>query len=220
MNLLKVEKLSKKFDGIPILNQISFDLEPGDSMAIMGRSGSGKSTLLHMLAGLDSPDDGTITFQNHDITTLSEPELAKVRGQNMGFVFQTFRLIEALTALENVCLPLELQQQAHAVDIAYEWLEKLGLKDKANQFPYTLSGGEQQRIAIARALVHKPALILADEPTGNLDHKTSEEVVQLLCSLASQTNTALIVATHDHDLAKRTRKTFELFQGKLRQISL
>ena len=106
------------------------------------------------------------------------------------------------------------------MSIAYEWLEKLGLKDKAHQFPYTLSGGEQQRIAIARALVHKPALILADEPTGNLDHKTSEEVVQLLCSLAAQTNTALIVATHDHELAKRSALTYELFQGKLRQISL
>lgn len=220
MSLLIVDNLTKQHDEIDILNGINFALEPGESLAIMGRSGSGKSTLLNQIAGLDFPTSGGVFFNSTPIHKLPESELASLRGRKMGFVFQSFRLLDALTALENVCLPLELFETPHAIQIGMDWLEKLGLKEKGNQFPSTLSGGEQQRVAIARALVHKPELIIADEPTGNLDHRTSEKVGKILFESCKRTKTALILATHDKELAMKADHVMELFEGQLRAYSL
>ena len=176
MKLLEVKDVTKNYPGTEILSHINLSLDAGESLAILGRSGSGKTTLLNLLAGLDTPDTGEIYFDQQPVHSLQESELAQLRGKHMGFVFQSYRLLEALTALENVCLPLELLGRDHAIQTASDLLTKLGLESKINQFPHRLSGGEQQRVAIARAIVHQSKLIIADEPTGNLDHRTGREL--------------------------------------------
>jgi len=218
-HIISVKEIIKTYDGVNVLDKISFKLEKGKSIAIMGRSGSGKSTLLNLLAGLDLPTSGHILFEGQDITLMSETALAQLRGNNIGFVFQSFRLIESLNAIENICLPLELLNKSHISQKAMVWLERLGLKNKAHLFPSALSGGEQQRVALARALVHEPRLLIADEPTGNLDHKTSDEVGDLILQYCKKYNTALIIATHDQNIASRADQTFELYQGALRKVT-
>ncbi len=218
MSLLEVKKLTKNYPNTELLADISFALKAGESLAILGRSGSGKTTLLNLLAGLDSPDSGEIYFNQSPIHTLAESDLAELRGKSMGFIFQSYRLLEALTALENVCLPLELLGKDHAIQTATELLTKLGLDSKINQFPQTLSGGEQQRVAIARAIVHQPLLIIADEPTGNLDHRTSTEVSHILVDICKKNNIALLIATHDQELANKVQKRVELYQGHFRNL--
>ena len=218
MKLLEVKDVTKNYPGTEILSHIELSLAPGESLAILGRSGSGKTTLLNLLAGLDTPDSGEIYFDQKPIHTLKESELAQLRGTHMGFVFQSYRLLEALTALENVCLPLELLEKDHAIQTASDLLAKLGLESKINQFPHRLSGGEQQRVAIARAIVHQPKLIIADEPTGNLDHRTGREVSDLLIESCKKFNIALLVATHDTELANKVEKRVELFDGVLKSV--
>jgi putative ABC transport system ATP-binding protein len=222
--LLDIKKITKRFKSgnqtISVLNEVNFQLQEGMSVALLGRSGSGKSTFLNLLAGLDSPDSGEVFFNGVGLNRLSEAELAVLRGQHIGFVFQTFRLLEALNALENVCLPLELLNKPHVFQTGMEWLSRLGLKDRAHHFPSQLSGGEQQRVAIARALIHRPKLLIADEPTGNLDYKTGEEVGDLLFSLSKNSKIALVLATHDVSLAKRASLVIELFQGQFKKVSV
>ncbi len=221
--LLKAENLQKKFKTgnqlVTVLDSVSFQLAEGESVAFLGRSGSGKSTLLNLLAGLDSPDQGDVFFDSVRLNKLKESELSGIRGKYIGFVFQSFRLLEALNALENVCLPLELLNKPHSFQTGMEWLERLGLKNRAQNYPSQLSGGEQQRVAIARALIHQPKLLIADEPTGNLDYKTGEEVGELLFSLSKSLKISLVLATHDIGLAKRANNIYEVHQGHIKKAA-
>jgi putative ABC transport system ATP-binding protein len=218
MSILRLDRVSKSWGDISLLDQVSFEIEAGKCVAIMGRSGSGKSSLMNLIAGLTRPDSGTITFDGHSLTQLNESELTAMRGQKLGFLFQQFCLLESLTVLENVCLPLEILQKPHVIQTALLWLEKVGLKEKAADLPSTLSGGEKQRIALARALVHHPQLVLADEPTGNLDFKTSEHITHMMLEHTKNTNTTLLIATHDIDLAKKADYVVELYKGSLRRV--
>ncbi len=220
--MLKVSKLTKEFSGqgghVRAVDGISFEVPAGQFASIIGKSGSGKSTLLSLLGALDKPTSGTITVGDSDITKLRNHALVKYRGQQIGFVFQGYNLIPNLTALENVTLPMEFaglpgsKRKARAKEL----LDQVGLKgDKQKRKPGKLSGGEQQRVAIARALANKPRLILADEPTGNLDSQTGKMIFDLLHSLAKSENTTIIAVTHDLSIAGKTDITFRLQDGKL-----
>ena len=190
---------------ITILNDINLSVVVGESVAILGASGSGKTTLLTLLAGLDLPSSGQIYFQKFHLNALDEEQRALLRGQNVGFIFQSFQLLKTLTALENVMLPLEIQYTPNklAKENAMEWLNKVGLDKRLHHYPTQLSGGEQQRVAIARAFVTHPKIILADEMTGNLDTITGEIVSDILFSLNQQQKTTLVLVTHDTSLATR-----------------
>ncbi len=202
-----------------VLDGVSVEIARGAFVVLMGRSGSGKSTLLNLISGIDLPDSGKIAVGETDLTALSEKERTLLRRRHVGFVFQSFNLIPTLTVEENVTLPLELSGRldAQAREEALAVLERVGLADRADSFPDRLSGGEQQRVAIARALAHDPLLILADEPTGNLDYDTGRQVLDLLDTLVREAGKTLLIATHDRDLLGRADRVLELQGGRLRE---
>lgn len=200
---------------LTILHELSLDLKQGDSLAIVGASGSGKSTLLGLLAGLDLPSAGSVTLAGHDLGKLDEDRRAQVRAEHVGFVFQSFQLLDSLSALENVMLPLELDGRRDAREHARSLLERVGLGQRLSHSPRQLSGGEQQRVAIARAFAADPAVLFADEPTGNLDSHTGERISDLLFELNKERGTTLVLVTHDERLAKRCRRLIHLDAGHL-----
>ena len=199
---------------LTILADVSLTVRSGESIAVVGPSGAGKSTLLALLAGLDSPTSGEVLIAGIDVTRLDEDGRAQVRGQHVGFVFQSFHLIPALTALENVMLPLELRGRGDAREAAALALEQVGLSARAAHYPKQLSGGEQQRVAIARAFVTQPAVLFADEPTGNLDTHTGQRITDLLFELNRGVGTTLVLVTHDRTLAQRCARILELDAGR------
>ncbi len=200
---------------LTILQEVSFAVAAGESLAIIGVSGSGKSTLLGLLAGLDLPSSGRITLAGEELNALDEDGRARLRGQKVGFVFQTFQLLPGLTALENVMLPLELAGNAAAMAQATALLERVGLAQRLDHYPKQLSGGEQQRVAIARAFAGSPALLFADEPTGNLDAATGGRIIDLLFELNAEQGTTLILVTHDDKLAGRCGRRLHLDGGRV-----
>ncbi|MDB3998443.1 ABC transporter ATP-binding protein [Litorivicinus sp.] len=204
---------------LSVLESLDLRINPGDSVAIIGPSGAGKSTLLSLLAGLDIPESGEILFEGEAFSGLSEDQRAAVRRGRIGFVFQSFQLLQGLTAVENVMLPLELtgMSVAQAKQRAMKWLERVGLGARTHHRPRMLSGGEQQRVALARAFVNEPALLFADEPTGNLDRRTGESVSELLFELNQETGTTLILVTHDERLASRCQRILSLKDGTLNE---
>ncbi|MGA7596122.1 MAG: ABC transporter ATP-binding protein [Gallionella sp.] len=200
---------------LTILHEASFTVEAGDSLAILGASGSGKTTLLGLLAGLDSPSSGTVYLDGSDIFSFDEDSRARLRGRLAGFVFQSFQLLPALTALENVMLPLELHGTPDARERAAEALRQVGLAQRAHHVPKHLSGGEQQRVAIARAFVVRPKILFADEPTGNLDAATGSQIIELMLELNRAQGTTLILVTHDEALARRCKRQLHLEDGRV-----
>lgn len=216
--VLRAERLSKKVTSpeglLTILDEVDLAIARGESVAIVGPSGAGKSTLLGLLAGLDVPSEGRIWLAGVELTALDEDGRAALRADNVGFVFQSFHLIPSLTALENVMLPLELSGAAHPAQAALEALRTVGLAPRKGHYPYQLSGGEKQRVAIARAFVVQPAVLFADEPTGNLDQRTGAAVMDLLFRMNQDTGTTLVLVTHDHALAARCDRTLEMDAGR------
>ncbi len=202
---------------LEILKGITLEIKSGESVAIIGASGSGKSTLLGLLAGLDEATAGSVTINDTDLGALDEDGRALFRGQHVGFVFQSFQLLPALTALENVMLPLELQGQSKAQEQAGHFLQRVGLGARTGHYPLQLSGGEQQRVALARAFASKPSILFADEPTGNLDKTTGDHIIDLLFELNREEGTTLVLVTHDHSLADRCQRRLRLDGGALVQ---
>ena len=202
---------------LDVLRGVNLDVTRGDFLALRGASGAGKSTLLHLFGGLDAPNAGEIWFAGDNLAGLSESEQTRLRNRKIGFVFQAYHLLPELDALENVCLPARMARvpAAEAETRGRDLLARVGLKERMDHRPYELSGGEQQRVAIARALVNHPELILADEPTGNLDSRTGAEIVELLVKLRAEKNTTLIIATHDADVAAQAPKVVELVDGRI-----
>jgi len=198
-----------------ILEDINLEIEQGQTIAITGPSGSGKSTLLGLLAGLDDLSQGEIYLNNNPLHELNEEERALVRKENVAFVFQSFELLPGLTALENVMLPSELNSKVDAKELAQSYLERVGLAERMTHYPNQLSGGEQQRVAIARAFACEAKVLFADEPTGNLDPKTSTTICNLLFEVNSESDNALVIVTHDHELALRCDQQIKLDQGKI-----
>lgn len=217
--ILNIQNLQKTYSSgskkITVLHDISFEIEEGATFSIVGPSGSGKTTLLGLCAGLDHSDSGTIELCGAQLNLLSEDERALLRNTKVGFVFQDFQLLPTLTALENVAVPLELQGDKNAIKIGMELLEKVGLADRSHHYPSQLSGGEQQRVAVARAFSNKPSILFADEPTGNLDAETGEKVVELLFNLNKELGTTLVIVTHDIELAQKTQHILRLKGGKI-----
>lgn len=222
--ILNVHNLEKTYSSgdrkLTVLHDISFDIEERETFAIVGPSGSGKTTLLGLCAGLDHPDSGNISLCGSDIGSLTEDERAVLRNRNIGFVFQDFQLLSTLTALENVAVPLELQGAGNASKIGRELLEKVGLGDRIHHYPSQLSGGEQQRVAVARAFSNSPSILFADEPTGNLDAETGEKVIELLFNLNKESGTTLVIVTHDLELAQKTGRILKLKGGRIVDNSL
>lgn len=220
-SILSAQSLCKSYrlndENVSILHDLSLDVPAGAHVSITGSSGSGKSTLLTLLAALDTPDSGKILFDGKDITQFSETQIAQLRRHDFGFVFQSFHLIPSLTALENVMFPLELlgKSPADAQKEAIEMLEKVNLAHRKDNFPHQLSGGEKQRVAISRALIHKPKILFADEPTGNLDDENSKQVLDILLQLQKEFGTTLIVVTHEADVAALADTSFVLNNGVL-----
>lgn len=200
---------------LTILQDISFDVMPGETVAIIGASGSGKSTLLGLLAGLDVPSQGEIRLDGVSLAALDEDARAVQRGKLLGFVFQSFQLLPSLTALENVMLPLELAGQKQASQVARDWLERVGLGHRLQHYPKHLSGGEQQRVALVRAFAPAPRLVLADEPTGNLDVATGKQIIELMFDLNTRQGTTLILVTHDEAIAARCGRVLRIQAGCL-----
>src|SRR5438552_11098400 len=200
---------------LAVLCGVDVDLAKGDFLALRGASGAGKSTLLHLLGGLDTPTGGEVWLRGRNLATLSRRDLARLRNEEVGFIFQAYYLLPELDALENVCLPARMARTPAPATEARgrELLARVGLKDRVEHKPYELSGGEQQRVAIARALINEPDLILADEPTGNLDSHTGQEIIELLCAIRAEKQTTLIMATHDAKVAARAPKVVELVDG-------
>ena len=217
--ILKIHGLEKTYKSgskqLTVLHNVSFNVEKGQTFAIVGPSGSGKTTLLGLAAGLDTPNAGTVELCGYDLNTLNEDERAQLRNKEVGFIFQDFQLLPTLTALENVSVPLELQGAKNAASKAKELLEKVGLGDRIDHYPSQLSGGEQQRVAVARAFSNTPSILFADEPTGNLDEETGEKVIQLLFNLNEEAGTTLVIITHDLDLAARTQEILRLKGGQI-----
>ncbi len=216
---LLIEGLTKTFlsgqKEIKVLDQINLSVQAGESLAIIGPSGSGKSTLLGLIAGLDDPSSGRVVVEGNDLSMMDEERLTAFRGRRMGYIFQSYRLISTLTAIENVEVPLALCGDRQAMEKAEAWLTKVGLRERATHFPEKLSGGEQQRVALARVLAPQPSLILADEPTGNLDTQTGQEMTAMLFSLVRQIKSTLILVTHEEKLAQQTERVVELKDGKI-----
>jgi len=198
-----------------ILRDIDLEVTPGEAVAVVGASGSGKSTLLALLAGLDTPTSGTVELDGHNIFNLDEDKRAELRGRMLGFVFQSFQLLPALSALENVMLPLELADRPDAEDLARQILVRVGLGERLDHYPKHLSGGEQQRVALARAFVVRPKLLLADEPTGSLDAQSGAAVIALLFELNREFGTTLVLVTHDEALAARCARVIRLVAGRI-----
>jgi len=202
---------------LEVLRGVDLELSRGDFLALRGASGAGKSTLLYMLGGLDTPNQGEIRLAGRNLATLTRMELARLRTQEVGFIFQAYYLLPELDALENVCLPARMARTpaARAEARGRELLDRVGLKERMEHKPYELSGGEQQRVAIARSLINEPDLILADEPTGNLDSHTGEEIIDLLVALRAEKQTTLVIATHDSRVAARAPRVIELVDGRV-----
>ena len=217
--VLRVENLTKSYkqgdSSISVLNNLNLSIQEGETVAILGQSGSGKSTLLSLLSGLDHADSGTISIAKKEITNLSEKDLAVYRGENIGIIFQQFHLMNHMTALENVATPLELAGHKDAFDRAAAELESAGLGHRGDHYPAQMSGGEQQRVSIARAFINEPEILFADEPTGNLDDNTGSRIEALLFDLNKEKNTTLVLVTHDLELAGKTSRIIKLRGGKV-----
>jgi len=217
--ILNVQGVSKAYRSgdrmLNVLKDISFSINAGERVAIVGSSGSGKTTLLGLCAGLDNPSSGTLTLCGKEINNLDENEKAKLRNQNVGFVFQNFQLIPTLTALENVMIPLELLKSSDAYATAKNLLERVGLAERMTHYPSQLSGGEQQRVSIARAFCNSPKILFADEPTGNLDDDTGAYIEQLIFDINKEQGTTLVLVTHDMDLASKTGRIIKLKGGQI-----
>jgi putative ABC transport system ATP-binding protein len=217
--MLQCRSLSRTYRSggrdLTVLKDISFSLEPGGFLAILGPSGSGKTTLLGLLAGLDRPSAGSVHLDGQDLGVLNEDQRARVRAEKIGFVFQAFQLIPTLTAQENVRVPLELRGDAGAAARARELLERVGLAGREHHYPSQLSGGEQQRVALARGFSIRPKVLFADEPTGNLDAQTGATIIDLMVGLNRDLGTTLVLVTHDLDLAARARRTIRLADGRV-----
>ncbi len=218
MSLVEIDQVYKSYQqgqtSISVLRGISFAVNKADTLAIVGQSGSGKSTLLSLLAGLDHPDQGSISIAHQDLKKLSQDELTQFRGQNIGIIFQQFHLMRSLTALENVMLPLEILKRQNPEKKALEALDLVGLSSRARHLPQQLSGGECQRVAIARAFVVEPSLLLADEPSGSLDTETGERVMQVLFDAVQTRKMTMILVTHDQQLAARCQRKINLVHGQ------
>jgi putative ABC transport system ATP-binding protein len=207
--------LSSRAGPVQILKHVDLEIAPGESVAIVGPSGSGKTSLLMLVAGLERATSGAVLVVGHDFAGLSEDELALIRGRNIGIVFQSFHLVPTMTALENIALPLEFAGDVNAFEVAHGLLAEVGLAARADHFPAQLSGGEQQRVAIARALSPRPQIILADEPTGNLDGKTGAHVVDLLFGMQRRRQATLVLVTHDLALAERCGRIVRMHDGEI-----
>lgn len=218
-SILTVKDVVKGFrqgnTDIPVLRKVNFSLARGTTLAIVGKSGSGKSTLLSLIAGLDSPDSGSIQLSGTDMNSMSEKDLTQFRGREIGIVFQQFHLLPNLTAIENVSLPLEIQGLKKTRGTAESALEKVGLSKRINHFPHQLSGGEKQRVAIARSIIHKPRLLLADEPSGNLDNETGETVMEILFNLVTSQEMSMVLVTHSLEFASSCSEVLNLKKGVL-----
>ena len=216
---MKVKGIKKSYGTgvgrVEVLKGIDLEIKKGESLALIGKSGSGKSTLLSLMAGLDKGDEGEVFINDKDLMLMSEKELTQFRAKHMGIVFQQFHLVSTLTAFENVLLPLELSKLDDAHNKAMNLLESVGLSHRAHHLPSELSGGESQRVAIARALAIRPAILFADEPSGNLDEETGEKVMDLLFKMIEETGTTMVLVTHDPDLAQRCNRVIHLEHGSL-----
>lgn len=219
MKTVIVKKLCKSYghgEGrVDVLKNLNFEIEKGEVVAVIGKSGSGKSTMLSLLSGLDLPDSGEILIENKDIASMNEKELTLFRSSHIGIVFQQFHLVSTLTAYENILLPLELLKRPEADKRVTSLLEAVGLSHRANHLPSELSGGEAQRIAIARAMAITPSILFADEPSGNLDEETGEKVMELLFKMVEASGTTMILVTHDLDLARKCSRILHLEHGSL-----
>jgi putative ABC transport system ATP-binding protein len=212
--LLSARGLGKSYGATRVLHGLDVEFRAGESVAVLGQSGSGKTTLLSLLAGLEGPDEGVVRFEGTDLASLAPDALARLRGKNMGIIFQEYHLVPSLTARENVALPLEILREKGAGPRADALLARVGLSARAGHYPHQLSGGEQQRVAIARALASGPRLLFADEPTGNLDEATAEEVESLIFSLIAERGLTAIVVTHNRELAAKCARTLTLHLGR------
>jgi putative ABC transport system ATP-binding protein len=212
--LLSARNLSKAYGETQVLHDLDVEILAGESVAILGQSGSGKTTLLSLLAGLESPDRGKVDFQGQDLYSLGTDALARLRGRTMGIIFQEYHLVPSLTAWENVCLPLEILGGGDPARTAEKLLDRVGLLHRRRHYPHQLSGGEQQRVAIARALSAGPRILFADEPTGNLDEATAQEVEGLVFSLIAEEGLTAVVVTHNQALASRCSRTLTLHLGR------
>lgn len=212
-------RLTGAAGAVNILRDVSLVVEEGCHLAVIGPSGSGKSSLLALTAGLERPTSGTVEITGRNLAAFDEDELAKFRGRTIGIVFQSFHLIATMTALENVALPLELAGDADAIPKARRVLAETGLETRSGHLPVELSGGEQQRVALARALVNRPPLLLADEPTGNLDTETGSAVTDLMFEVVAQAGATLMLVTHNHDLARRCQRTVAIENGTCRELT-
>lgn len=217
--MIEIRALSMSYPleagALEVLSGVDMQIADGETIAIVGPSGSGKTTLLILLAGLEAPAAGSIRIDGEDVTGLDADALADIRRDKLGIVFQSFHLVPSLTALGNVSLPAEIAGHEHARDRARQLLDRVGLADRADHYPSQLSGGEQQRVAIARALAHSPRVLLADEPTGNLDINTGARIIEMLFELNAETGSTMILVTHDTEIARRCQRVFYLDNGKL-----
>ena len=217
--IIEARQLTKSYTiddrRIQVLDDVSLSIRAGEFAVIQGSSGSGKSTLLSLLSGLDRPDSGTVRIQGQNITTLSEDDLAPLRNRTFGFVFQSFHLVPSLSAIENIMFPAELNRNPHAAAEATHLLDRVGLSARSRNMPHQLSGGEQQRVAICRALINRPAIIFADEPTGNLDSRSGQAILELLLEFQREYQTTLVMVTHNPAIAKQADSRFQLVDGRL-----
>ena len=218
-SILSVEHLSKVFKSgehiVNVLSDVSFVVEAGSTCAIVGPSGSGKTTLIAICAGLERPSEGSVALDGTALHSASEEDLARLRNQSVGFIFQNFQLLPSLTALENVMVPAEIRGENHARSRAGDLLKQVGLQGRLDHYPVQLSGGEQQRVAIARAFMNQPKILFADEPTGNLDADTAGEIIKLIFDLNATRGTTLLLVTHDRELSQQATRTIRLRGGKL-----
>ncbi len=221
MSILALQHVSKTYQSgsrkLTVLDQVTFSIQAGETIAIVGPSGSGKTTLLGLCAGLDSSSTGSVVLNGEALERLNEDQRAAVRSRDVGFIFQNFQLLPTLTALENVMVPLELKKRTNAKEKALELLEKVGLKDRATHYPTQLSGGEQQRVSIARAFANAPKILFADEPTGNLDTETGTMIENLIFDLNKEQGTTLVLVTHDLELAAKTQRIIHIKGGKIQE---
>ena len=217
--ILEIRALTKSYPtpagSLTVLKNVSFTLPQGATCSILGPSGSGKSTLLGLAAGLDRPTSGSVILHGIALAEISEDERARVRNEHVGFVFQNFQLIPTLTALENATVPMELRGDRSARTLGLDLLRRVGLADRSDHYPAQLSGGEQQRVALARAFINRPKVLFADEPTGNLDAETSQKVIEIMLELNRTAGTALVLVTHDPDVARLTERTIRLRNGEI-----
>lgn len=217
--MIEISELSMSYplesDSLEVLSEVHMRIADGETVAIVGPSGSGKTTLLILLAGLEAPTAGSIRIDGDDVTGLDADALADIRRDKLGIVFQSFHLVPSLTALGNVSLPVEIAGREHARSRARQLLERVGLADREHHYPSQLSGGEQQRVAIARALAHSPNVLLADEPTGNLDINTGARIIEMLFELNAETGSTMVLVTHDAEIARRCQRVFHLDNGRL-----